>query len=114
MSDAGKLAVVLLLVLASAEISAGDEIGDPTRPSYLQAERAPTTNAVPRWNVASIIVSSGRRIAVVNDRVVGVNDWVGGARVREILPYEVQLEYKGEIRHVSLVSTRVKNPTTER
>ncbi|HEX6929660.1 MAG TPA: hypothetical protein VF267_10440 [Gammaproteobacteria bacterium] len=87
------------------------ELGDPTRPSYLRAEsRNDTASREPSWHVESIIVSATRRLAVINGRVVGVDDRIAGARVTEILPYEVRLEYKGEIRRVSLVPTRVKSP----
>ncbi|HEX7047114.1 MAG TPA: hypothetical protein VF275_06055 [Gammaproteobacteria bacterium] len=101
---------VLALLLAS-HVSAG-ELGDPTRPSYLPDAPAKKASApaAPSWHVESIIVSPGRRLAVINGRVVGVNDRINAARVVEILPYEVRLEYQGEIRRISLVPTRVKRP----
>lgn len=104
-----------VLLLAGAAAAGEPELRDPTRPSYLPAEntKTPATRA-PAWEVESIIVSAGRRLAVVNGRVVGVNDRVGGARILEITPYEVRLEYQGEIRHISLVPTRVKRTANER
>ncbi|HEX7029427.1 MAG TPA: hypothetical protein VF254_02435 [Gammaproteobacteria bacterium] len=111
MSDGKCLWIGVALWLATAGAVAG-ELGDPTRPSYLAGApvKKASAPAAPSWRVESIIVSSGRRLAVVNGRVVGVNDRVDAARVVEILPYEVRLEYKGEIRRISLVPTRVKRP----
>lgn len=105
------LACVMLLAIAGAA-AAGDELRDPTRPSYLPSETASRTASAPSWRLESIIVSANRRLAVINGRVVGVNDRVNAARVVEILPYEVHLEYEGEIRRISLVPTRVKHPAT--
>jgi hypothetical protein len=102
--------MAVALLLGASAVVAGD-LGDPTRPSYLPpATQGSPKEHAPAWRVESIIVSAGRRLAVVNGRVVGVNDQVAGARILEILPYEVRLEYQGEIRHISLVPTRVKRP----
>lgn len=101
------------LVLGCTSTLAADEIGDPTRPSHIAVE---SRSAEPRersWVVESIIVSPNRKLATINGRAVGINDWVGGARVIEILPYEVRLEYKGESRSISLIPIRVKSPATE-
>lgn len=105
--------IVLAAVLGMlGSVTAGEE-GDPTRPSYLRPETAAPADAVrtPSWRLESIIVSPGRRIAVINGRAVGLNEWIGGARVVEILPYEVGLEYRGEIRRIVLVPTRIKRPS---
>lgn len=112
MCDRGLKQLLLALPFAAAlaaDVNA-EELVDPTRPSHVAAARDSNTTRAPSWQVESIIVSPGRRLAVVNGRVVGVGDRVGGAKVTEILPYEVRLEYQGEIRRISLVATRVKNP----
>ena len=105
------LACVAMLAVVCGP-AAGGELRDPTRPSYLPAETASRTASAPSWRLESIIVSANRRLAVINGRVVGVNDRINAARIVEILPYEVHLEYKGEIRRISLVPTRVKHPAT--
>lgn len=110
MSDSRTLRLCVLFALLAGAHAAAGELEDPTRPSYLPAESAEAVVRAPAWRVESIIVSPGRRLAVINGRVVGVNDRIDAARVVEILPYEVRLEYQGEIRHVSLVPTRVKRP----
>lgn len=107
-----KILLAVAFVAATGPANAA-ELGDPTRPSHISGDRSKTAAPAPGWTVESIIVSPGRRLAVINNKVVGINDWIGGARVIEILPYEVRLEYKGETRHVSLIPTRVKTPATE-
>lgn len=102
------MTAVAALLLSTGVAAA--ELVDPTRPSHVRAPSENKTVRAPAWHVESIIVSPTRRLAVVNGRLVGVGDRVGGAKVTEILPYEVQLEYQGEARRVSLVATRVKNP----
>lgn len=112
MSDRGLKQLLLALPFAAALVANAnaEELVDPTRPSHVAAASDSNTTRAPAWHVESIIVSPGRRLAVVNGRVVGVGDRIGGAKVTEILPYEVRLEYQGEIRRISLVATRVKNP----
>lgn len=88
----------------------GAELVDPTRPSHVRGPTPSKTVRAPAWRVQSIIVSPTRRLALINGRLVGVGDRVNGAKVVEILPYEVQLEYHGETRRISLVATQVKNP----
>ena len=108
-----KLLLALAFVLNCTTAFAAGEIGDPTRPSRIGSDNRATETRAPTWVVESIIVSPSRKLATINGRVVGINEWVGGARVVEILPYEVRLEYKGESRRISLIPIRVKSPATE-
>lgn len=112
MSDArlSPVFAALLLAFSTATLAAPPALEDPTRPSYLREPVERTRPSAPSWRVESILVSSGRRLAVINDRVVGVDDHVNGARVLEILPYEVTIEYRGERRRLALVPVRVKRP----
>jgi len=113
-SDFGrKMLLTGLAGLMPVQLFAAEELGDPMRPSHVAPESSGTESRGPSWVVESIIVSPARRLATINGRVVGIDDWVGGARVTEILPYEVRLEYKGEVRHISLIPIRVKRPATE-
>lgn len=116
MSDTAATTRILLataFVLASTRAIAAGEIGDPTQPSQIAREHRSAEAPERSWVVESIIVSPDRKLATINGRAVGINDWVGGARVTEILPYEVRLEYKGESRIISLIPIRVKSPATE-
>lgn len=104
------LALAAALFALTATVAAAPALEDPTRPSYLRQRTSDAGPAKPAWRVESILVSPGRRLAVINDRVVGVNDHVNGARVVEILPYEVTIEYQGALRRLALVPVRVKRP----
>lgn len=101
------IAAASLLLSLPAE---SGELVDPTRPSHARAQTQTRVARAPAWRVETIIVSPTRRLALINGRMVGIGDRVSGAKVIEILPYEVQLEYQGETRRISLVATQVKNP----
>jgi hypothetical protein len=69
---------------------------------------APVVEADPV--VASILYSTGRRLAVIDGRIVRPNERVGGATVVDILPKAVVLEFAdGDRRTVALQA-----PTTGR
>ena len=56
-------------------------------------ERTSSTNSkAPRWEVTAILVSSGRRLAMVNNRLLGVGATVDGARVKAIYGNAVELD----------------------
>jgi hypothetical protein len=48
------------------------------------------------YELTGISVIDGAGIAIVNNKVVRQGDWVDGARVLEIKPQEVVLEYRGQ------------------
>lgn len=110
-----KLIALILALIIPAAFGGEPGVNDPTRPSHLVAPAR--TTAVPAWHVESILISPERRVAVINGRSVGVGDWISGAQVREILPYEVRLDYKGEPRRAVLTGAQVKteaNPRAEK
>lgn len=87
--------LILGLVLGSAAtVSHAEEIlRDPTRP-YLPATGAAA--ATPRFAVNAIIVSSARRVAIVNGQRVGVGGSVDGATVISIEKDQLVLEQDGK------------------
>jgi hypothetical protein len=66
---------------------------DPTRPPTAKATNyaSPKKNHRPRWVLTSTLVSSQRRTAVINDKVVARGDRINGARVVSIQPSVVRL-----------------------
>ena len=110
-SHLSRMLALVLLIGGGTAMAAEPALDDPTRPSHVRQPSAERAVPAPSWRVESILVSSGRRLAVINGRVVAENDRVGGARVVEILPYEVTIEYRGEMRRVALVPISVKRPT---
>ena len=87
--------VALLLLLAPA-VSA-ETMSDPMRPPQSGAAVTPRNVGDPRWQVTGILVSSGRKLAMINDRLIGVGDKVDGARVRNIYGSSVELDIGGQL-----------------
>ncbi len=72
------------------------ELPDPMRPQTWAVDNGRTA-AKPAQTLVlqSTIVSSGRRLAVINGQTVGVGAMVAGARVKTVEPYEVWVERGG-------------------
>jgi len=70
---------------------------DPTRPPGLNLVpiKTGTVRKGPRWVLTSTLVSSERKSAVINNRVVGLGDRVKGATVVAITPSRVRLRSGG-------------------
>jgi MSHA biogenesis protein MshK len=99
---------LLVMLLAAATLAhAGDNLPDPMRPDTLSA--VPGRGAVPGWDLNSILISSGRRLAVINGRAVGPGDTVNGARVLEISAGAVKLSVHGKTLMLHLIPESVKH-----
>lgn len=70
-----------------------EQISDPMRPPNLD-NRAYTAQSVkrPQWHVTAILVSEGRRLAMVNQRLVSVGATVDGAMIKAIYGDSVELD----------------------
>ena len=87
-----------LCALCCAAVSATDDPMRPVaRPGSVRA--APVHKAEPAplrdWVLTSTLVSNARRVAVINDRLVGIGDEVLGALVVGIDARSAQLRYAG-------------------
>ncbi len=88
------LTIIVLMLTSFSGLSIGEEIlRDPTRP-YVASERRVV--ATPRFAVNAIIVSSERRVAIVNGRRVGIGGSVDGAIVITIEKDHLILEKDGK------------------
>jgi hypothetical protein len=88
------LAISVMLLSGVPGMSSGDEIlRDPTRP-YAASEGG--VAAAPRFLVNAIIVSSERRVAIVNGQRVVIGESVHGATVVAIEKDQLTLEKDGE------------------
>jgi hypothetical protein len=84
---------------------------DPLRPpEYAPGEMGAgsKTSAEPAWLLNEILFSGGRRVAIINDVAVSVGDHVNGARVVDIKPEQVVLEYKNSQMNFKLHAVSVK------
>lgn len=89
-----------LLALAATQVVAGEELGDPTRPTALvEPLSAPAVGAPasagPRWHLGSTVVSEARQIAVINGRTLRRGDRIEKATLLEIFKDRVVLDYEG-------------------
>lgn len=85
---------------------------DPTRPptakatsTYVSAKKSKG----PRWRLHSTLVSSGRRTAVINNRVVSQGDRINGATVVSIQPSAVRLRDKGREVTLMMLKKNIKS-----
>ncbi len=75
--------------------SAQDRVKDPMRPA--DYSRAPVKKGTKDsgWQVSAILVSEGRRLAMVNNRLLSVGQTVNGARIKAIYGNAVELDVNG-------------------
>lgn len=106
------VSIVMLCMLGLSE-KLWAQLDDPTRPPGMKKVYASsvTRSQKRRWVLSSILISSVRRVAVINGRSVSRGDQVAGAKVMEILPSEVRLRSKGKVFGVRLLSGQVKKVT---
>ncbi len=101
----------LLLALISLVLLGSGELTDPTRPApglERLAGGTPKDSAKPTTpRVTSIVVSPGRRIAVIDGNRVTIGDRVGAARVEGISLSTVQLRGPAGAFALSLYATPV-------
>src|SRR5688500_2435593 len=69
------------LLLLAAPAVAGD-MNDPMRPPSSGGGGTTHNAADPRWTVTGILISPERRLAMINDRLIGIGEKVDGASVR--------------------------------
>ncbi|MDT8383709.1 MAG: hypothetical protein RRB22_04775 [Gammaproteobacteria bacterium] len=85
---------------------------DPTRPPVAEATAravAVQQNSSPRWTLHSTLVSSARRTAVINDRVVSQGDRINGATVVSIQPAAVLLRVAGRELRLGMEKKNIKS-----
>ena len=100
---------VLFCVLPVAQA----QLDDPTRPPGYRlvlpgGKKAAGAKTVTRYVLSSVFISSSRRTAVINDKSVGVGEYVGGAKVHAINPSSVSLVKAGQKFSIRLHSQVVK------
>ena len=103
------LAATLVALVAPASLFAA-ELADPTRPPFLTGLRGATRSgpSPERLVLSSVLISAGRRVAVINGRRGRLGSTVDGATVVEIEPRYVRLERSGAPVELFLRSPVVK------
>ena len=92
---------LMMLFLFPVFLSANTDLPDPTRPADFMAENTEpvfieeidTTDKI-NWKVTAIRISDKDRSAIVNGKLVRAGDNVGPAKILEIKPLSVVIDYE--------------------
>ncbi|HEX7061733.1 MAG TPA: hypothetical protein VF200_07160 [Woeseiaceae bacterium] len=96
MSDMFRRLALTPALLAAALVARADNLyRDPMRPYAPPAAAASASEPV-RYHLSSVLISSQRRVAVINGRVCRVGDRVAGAEVLAIEHERVRLRVGGK------------------
>lgn len=102
--------LTLVCLLGSGSISAMAQLDDPMRPPghrlFVPGQKNSSTSV--RYTVSMVQISSLRRTAIVNNRLVEVGDVVRGAKILGIYPSSVKLRKQGKTFTVKLLSRGIK------
>lgn len=106
---------LLLGYLAIGQAYGSQIVKDPTRPLVNFGEKTfvgDTNLEQKKSNTAlilqGVLVENGRKVAVINNRLVGVGEQIEGYTVTGIIPYGAQLSLEEETLSLSLISENVK------
>lgn len=86
--------IFIAVLLALSPLAAAENMSDPMRPP-MSGAAVERNSGEPRWQVTGILISTERRLAMINNRLIGVGESVDGARVRNILGNSVELDIDG-------------------
>ncbi len=96
------IAVISAAGVAEEDVEASVQLRDPTRPlSYVEGVGGTKSSA---WRLDSVLISSQRKLAVINGKSVSEDSWVRGAQVKQIQANKVVIVVKGEERVLRLRS----------
>jgi len=91
-----QLLIAMLVMLSVAPVYAMTELPDPTRPgNFMLQSNASDAQLSQHFQLHSVLISSQRRVAIINDKSVEVGDWVDGASVKSINKNRVELVKQG-------------------
>lgn len=94
LKHSGSIYVVALVLLAQPALA--DDMSDPMRPPQGPAYAGERATDEPRWKLTGILVSPERKLAMINNQLIGVGGKVDGARVRNIYGNSVELDIGGQ------------------
>ena len=97
-----RLALALTGMILLSATAVAETLADPTRPpaALMPAQAASAGSA--GTALQSVLISHGRRIAIINGKEVRVNDLYNGARVVKILESEVVLRNGRDVQVLKL------------
>ena len=107
---------ILLLGYCTTGVAYGSQLlKDPTRPLVNLSRTALPTDTSEQQNKANtslilqgVLVENGRKVAVVNNQLVGLGEQIEGYTVTDIYAYGAQLSLEEETLSLSLISENIK------
>ena len=107
--------LIMAFLLAAGPVRAA-LLPDPTKPAEFRPE-SPVVQEMPKeltdWKVTAIRIAGKQRTAIVNGAIVREGDTVGQAKVLEIRPVSVVLDYDDKKVAVRLFADLVKKKSRE-
>jgi MSHA biogenesis protein MshK len=103
--------IYFILVSCAASLSlAQDQVIDPTRPLHFSAADVSTKGEQETIQLTSILISSDRKVAIINGQVLGENQTVKGigAQIKKIDAEAVTFQQNGKVWRVLLNNTAVR------
>jgi hypothetical protein len=88
--------ILIAALLMLSPIASADDISDPMRPGFREPGGVQRASGA-RWVVTGILISPERRLAMINDRLIGIGENVDGARVKTIRGNGVELDVNGRL-----------------
>ena len=106
-------AVIILLLAGLTGLVQAEVLDDPTRPpGYRLSAPGGKAARAPGWRLSGIWIHEGRRLALINGRLVRPGQKVDGAKLVAVTPTTAKLQRDGRIITVRLVPRRIKQATT--
>ncbi len=105
-------AVIILLLAGLTGLVQAEVLDDPTRPPGYRLSAPGTKARAPGWHLSGIWIHEGRRLALINGRLVRPGQMVDGAKLVAVTPTTAKLQRGGRIITVRLVPRRIKQATT--
>ncbi len=105
-----KIIPVVMAILFASLSWAQEQVVDPTKPLGFSATNATSGDAQQTIQLTSILISSERKIAIINGEVLVENQVVKGvgASVKRIDAEAVTLQQNGKIWRVALDNTAIR------
>ena len=99
------LALMVLLFASSTAMAMTDPMQPP---AYQDVKPATVKKSVARWELTSTLIASDRRLATINGKTLGVGKMIDGAKIIDIQPAVVTLNYQNRSIVLKLISSVVK------
>lgn len=100
----------MVLICGAAATMAQEQVVDPTKPLHFSPGTVVAGDAQETIHLTSILISSDRKVAIINGQVLGESQTVKGvgALVKKIDAEAVTLQQNGKVWRVALNNTVIR------